>query len=86
MSAALISRSPDLQRLVDEGFELEIREGFLLVHNVPYVTTEQRLARGTLVCVLPLDPTDDLKLPLTSLASIGVQPDLFSPEGIERSH
>lgn len=57
MSAALISRSPDLQRLVDEGFELEIREGFLLVHNVPYVTAEKRLARGTLVCALPIDPT-----------------------------
>jgi hypothetical protein len=63
MSAALISRSPDLQRLVDEGFELEIREGFLLVHNVPYVTTEQRLARGTLVCALPLDPTSQFAAP-----------------------
>ncbi|KRB42048.1 ThiF family adenylyltransferase [Phenylobacterium sp. Root700] len=57
MSAALISRSPDLRRLDEEGFELEVRGGFLLVHSVPYVTPASRLARGMLICPLTLDPT-----------------------------
>lgn len=57
MSAALISRSADLRRLDEEGFELEIRAGFLLVHGVPYVRTDRSLARGTLVCALTLDPS-----------------------------
>ena len=57
MSAALTSRSPDLRRLDAEGFELEVRAGFLLVHAVPYVRPDGALARGTLVCALTLDPT-----------------------------
>jgi hypothetical protein len=57
MSAALISRSSDLRRLDEEGFELEVRGGYLLVHGVPYVTPARRLARGMLICSLTLDPT-----------------------------
>jgi hypothetical protein len=56
MSAALISRSPDLKRLDDEGFELEIRGAHLLVHSIPYVKMDGRLARGVLICDLTLTP------------------------------
>lgn len=56
MSGDLISRSADLRRLDEEGFELEIRGGFLLVHSVPYVKRDASLARGILVCALNLDP------------------------------
>ena len=56
MSAALISRSPDLRRLDEEGFELQIRGGYLLVHAVPYVKSDGSLGRGKLVCPLALDP------------------------------
>jgi|688.fasta_scaffold110846_3 hypothetical protein len=59
MSDALISRSPDLKRLDEEGFELEIRGGFLLVHAVPYVKTDRTLARGILVCELTLSPSGE---------------------------
>jgi len=54
MQSALISRSPDLQRLRDDGYEVEIRSGHLLVHSVPYVTTTGVVARGTLVSDLTL--------------------------------
>jgi hypothetical protein len=54
MSADLISRSPDLLRLQEEGFELDVRQGFLIVHAVPYVRRDTTLARGQLICVLPL--------------------------------
>jgi hypothetical protein len=54
MSRRLISRSPDLRLLVDEGYDLEIRSGYLLVHHVPYVTTAKEVAYGTLVSELNL--------------------------------
>ncbi len=60
MSADLISRSSDLRRLDEEGFELEIRDGYLLVHNVPYVRGDTSLARGMLVCALNLDPSGQM--------------------------
>ncbi len=52
MSHGLISRSADLQRLVDNGYEVEIRSGHLLVHNVPYVNTAREVRLGTLVSML----------------------------------
>ncbi len=59
MSAQLIGRSPDLLRLRNEGYELELGsgeqgKGFLLVKGVPYVTTSRQVAFGTLVCMLTL--------------------------------
>lgn len=37
MSAELLNHSLDLKRLRDEGYSVEIREGHLLVHYVPYI-------------------------------------------------
>jgi tRNA A37 threonylcarbamoyladenosine dehydratase len=48
------SRSSDLKRLVDDGYDVEIRDGHLLVHDVPYVTAGRKIARGTLVSTLDL--------------------------------
>lgn len=50
--------SPDIQRLLNEGFEVEIRRGIgahLLVHNVPYVNPQRQVRRGTLVTPLSLN-------------------------------
>ena len=49
-----ISRSPDLQRLADEGYEIEVRGGYLLLKQVPYVTDECAVERATLVSELDL--------------------------------
>lgn len=54
MSSRLVDRSPDLQRLRDEGYELEISGQYLLIHAVPYITNECALARGILVSDLTL--------------------------------
>jgi len=54
MSPRLISRSEDLRRLVEEGYELEVRGAVLLVHHVPYVTTAKAVAYGILVMALTL--------------------------------
>ena len=50
MSPELISRRADLQRLVEEGYELEVRSGYLVLHRVPYVTSERTVKYGQLVC------------------------------------
>lgn len=52
MSARPISHSQDLARLAEEGYELEVRDGFLLVHHVPYATSDQEVAFGILVSSL----------------------------------
>ena len=55
MSAALTNPDPHLTRLVDEGFEIEVRNSHLIVRNIPQVTPTGRLARGVLTCPLALD-------------------------------
>lgn len=55
MSRKLISRSPDLQQLRAEGYDIEVRSGrFLLVKSVPYVNANREIALGTLVTTLNL--------------------------------
>jgi hypothetical protein len=54
MSSGPTSRSPDLRRLVEEGYELEILAGYLVIHHVPYVTPAKEVAYGTLVSELTL--------------------------------
>jgi hypothetical protein len=54
MSQLLISRSADLKQLRDEGYEVEVRGNYLLVHSVPYVNAQRRIAFGSLVSALTL--------------------------------
>jgi hypothetical protein len=54
MSQKPISRSADLTHLRDEGYDLEIRSGHLLVKDVPYVTAGRIVKRGILVMPLKL--------------------------------
>jgi hypothetical protein len=53
MLADLISRNPDLLRLQNDGYTVEIvhKTGLhLLVHDVPYLSAQKDVLRGTLVC------------------------------------
>lgn len=52
MSQRPIGRSPDLKRLRDEGYNLQIVEGYLVVQEVPYLNGKGELKRGILVCAL----------------------------------
>jgi hypothetical protein len=54
MSQKPISRSADLTRLRNEGYDLEIRLDHLLVKDVPYVAAGRIVKRGTLVMTLKL--------------------------------
>src|SRR3989339_1079477 len=54
MSHQLISLSPDLKKLRDEGYEIQIINGHLLVYHIPYVNTKKEIAYGILVSQLDM--------------------------------
>ncbi len=54
MSASLISRSDDLQRLWDDGYDIATDGGWLLVRQVPYVDVNRVVRFGTLAVKLTL--------------------------------
>ena len=54
MSQKLISHSPDLKRLQDQGYSIEVRSGYLLLSLVPYVTKTREIKLGTLISTLTL--------------------------------
>ena len=54
MLQKLINHSPDLKKLRDEGFEIVIKGGYLLVSHIPYVNSKKEIAYGTLVSKLDL--------------------------------
>lgn len=64
MSQQPIARSHDLQRLRNEGYNISIVDGFLVMRDVPYLTAERVTARGVLISKLEVandatsQPTD----------------------------
>ena len=54
MSRGLFSLSPDLKRLRDEGYFVQIRGGFLVMREVPYVNAQRQVSTGTLISSLNL--------------------------------
>src|SRR6266852_4268989 len=54
MSQRPISRSADLKKLRDEGYDLDVRSGCLLVKDVPYVNSRREVKGGILVIKLVL--------------------------------
>ncbi|MEE4811827.1 ThiF family adenylyltransferase [Pseudomonas alliivorans] len=54
MSHQLISRSPHLLRLRNEGYNLDTKDGYLLVRDVPYVNAQRQVCKGVLVMALNL--------------------------------
>lgn len=54
MSHQLISRSPHLLRLRNEGYNLGIMGSYLLVRDVPYVNAQRQVCKGVLVVMLDL--------------------------------
>ncbi|MCC6695150.1 MAG: ThiF family adenylyltransferase [Candidatus Hydrogenedentes bacterium] len=52
MSQKLINLSPDLKRLRDEGYFIQIRSGLLVMRDVPYVNAQREVKLGTLISTL----------------------------------
>ncbi|WP_327195929.1 ThiF family adenylyltransferase [Novosphingobium capsulatum] len=59
MSHRLIARSPDLLAMRNDGYNLEIRNGYLLVKDVPYVTASATVREdGVLIAKLDTQVID----------------------------
>lgn len=52
MQQQLINLNPDLNRLQEEGYDIELKGGHLVVRQIPYVTSSKSVALGMLICVL----------------------------------
>lgn len=55
MSLKQIALNPDIRRLVDEGYEVDIRSGYLLIHSVPYVNPQRNVMMGTIITDLTIN-------------------------------
>lgn len=55
MSQQLTSRSADLQKLRNQGYEVAVIDGHLVVSHVPYVTAACQITYGSLVSTLTLN-------------------------------
>jgi molybdopterin/thiamine biosynthesis adenylyltransferase len=84
VSQKLINRSADLSRLRAEGYSIEIRGGYLVVKQVPYLDHEKQIHRGTLVAKLVL-AGDDVSVPDThTIYFIGSYPHNVDGTPIEK--
>jgi hypothetical protein len=54
MFQQLINHNPDLKRLRDEGYELAVHGGYLIIRHVPYVNSKREVRYGILVSQLTL--------------------------------
>ncbi|RWX52887.1 ThiF family adenylyltransferase [Photobacterium chitinilyticum] len=61
MSQQLISLSPDLKQLQDEGYEVAIIANHLVISHVPYVTSQGLVEYGRLVSELTLSSNRAIK-------------------------
>jgi hypothetical protein len=61
MSRRPIALSPDLLRLQNEGYDLDIRGGYLLVRDVPYVDSSATIRLGVLISRLELSGDKTVK-------------------------
>lgn len=74
MSHQLINHSPDLKKLRDEGYEIEIRGNYLLINSIPYLNSNKEIKYGILVSELSLNG-DSTIVPNTHVVYfIGVYP------------
>lgn len=54
MSRRLIDRNPDLKQLRDEGYNVQIVNGHLVVRDVPYLNSRREIQQGMLASTLTL--------------------------------
>lgn len=54
MSQKPVDRNPDLRRLRDEGYSVDVRDGYLVVSDIPYVDAHKNVRRGRLVSELTM--------------------------------
>lgn len=61
MSQQLIDHNNDLKRLRDEGYEIEIYNGYLIVHSIPFVNHLCEIKQGKLILQLAINGSTTCK-------------------------
>ena len=74
MLQQLINHSHDLKRLQDEGYKLELIDGYLLVYRIPYVNSSSKIGEGVLITDLDLAGNTTVKPKSHVIHFIGDQP------------
>lgn len=74
MLLAQINRSSDLKRLVNEGYETEVKGGHLVVHQIPYVNSSCQIKYGKLITTLALNNDVTLKPDTHVMGFMGEHP------------
>ena len=74
MLLAQINRSLDLKQLVDEGFEIEVKGGHLIVHHIPYINSSREIKYGTLITSLSLNNDVTIKPDTHVMGFMGEHP------------
>jgi hypothetical protein len=75
MQQQLISLSPDLIKLRDEGYEVEIKGGYVCVHHIPSVNELKEVKFGILISELSLtSPTSTSRPANHAIYFMGEQP------------
>lgn len=55
MSQKLIVHNKDLKQLIDEGYEIEVKGGYLITHHIPYVNKSKDIKYGKLIVALNIN-------------------------------
>jgi predicted ThiF/HesA family dinucleotide-utilizing enzyme len=74
MLLAQINRSPDLKQLIDEGFEIEVKGGHLIVRHIPYVNSTREIKYGVLITPLSLNNDVTIKPDTHVMGFMGEHP------------
>lgn len=74
MPQQLINRSPDLKQLRDEGYEIETKNGYLIIHHVPYVNSKLEINYGKLISTLMLNNNTTIKPDNHVISFMGEEP------------
>lgn len=67
MSQQLINHSNDLKQLRDEGYSIEVFNGYLIIHEIPYVNNAIEIKKGKLILQLATNGNNTL-VPNTHIA------------------
>ncbi|NLA16353.1 MAG: ThiF family adenylyltransferase [Bacteroidales bacterium] len=74
MLLAQINRSRDLKQLIDDGFEIEVKGGHLIVHHIPYVNSSRQIKYGKFISTLALNNDVTMKPDTHVMGFMGEQP------------
>ncbi|MFF3182067.1 ThiF family adenylyltransferase [Rhodococcus pyridinivorans] len=70
----LVRNSPDLARLVDEGYTVRIINGYLVVDDIPYVDADMSVQWGSFLCPLDLVGDQTVKPSSHVMGFVGTSP------------